>query len=135
MSEIHRFPGHACRFFLQGRCLYEEDLNPGYDRSLQCRVLLDLERCYDHFLTQAEAFGLGEEAAGGLWERRFERFMAASGLCPDFVPGAGPDPDRDFPPCALRRELLCLKAAPPCQGACSRFRTGRDLHAETATKG
>ena len=123
MSDVRPFPGHACRFFSQGRCLYEEALNPGYDRSLQCRVILTLEQGYDHFLAQAEAFGVEDRKAGDLWERRFARIMAQGDICPDFVPGPSESDDEGFPDCALRQDLICLQAAPLCPGTCPRFRT------------
>lgn len=131
MSEVRPFPGHGCRYFSQGRCLYEEALNPGYDRSLKCRIILEVERGYDHFLVQAEAFGVEDRQAGELWEQRFGRILAQGDICPDFVPGfdneaGGVDEaggaDEGFPDCALRQDLVCLKAMPRCPGTCARFR-------------
>ncbi len=127
MREVRPFPGHGCRYFDQGRCLYEEALNPGWDRSLACRVLAALEEGYDHFLAQAEGFGIGEGEAGALLQRRMERILARGDLCPDFAPagagaGAGDEEDAGLPDCALRRGLVCLRALPACPGTCSRFK-------------
>jgi hypothetical protein len=104
MREVRPFPGHGCRYFDQGRCLYEEALNPGWDRTLACRVLAALEEGYDHFLAQAEGFGLGDGQAGALLQRRMERILARGDLCPDFAPAgeAQGEGGPDFPDCALR---------------------------------
>ena len=123
MREVRPFPGHGCRFFDQGRCLYEEALNPGYDRSLGCRLLAALEEGYDHFLAQAEGFGIGDAEAGTLMERRFRRILARGDICPEHAPfpeSSGEDED-GFPDCALRRGLVCLLLLPACPGTCSRF--------------
>jgi len=117
---ISTLPGTACRFHVQGRCLYEERLNPGYNRQWRCRVLLRWERAYDTFLTQADNFVMEPETAVGIWENRLRRIMNQGHDCPDFQPG-GTDGAIG---CRHVHGGLCLAALPPCPGQCPRFEPG-----------
>lgn len=121
-ASIRRLPGHQCRYFARGRCLYEERLNPGYDRSLRCRVLLEWEASYDDFLLRAEAFRLGAATAAGLWENKIERLVEDIARCENFAPGG-----TEATGCANALDELCVCALPPCPGRCRRFvRDGED---------
>lgn len=115
-APIRRLPGNECRHFAGGRCLFEERRNPGYNRSWQCRVLLQWEACYDDFLLRAEAFRLEAASAAGLWERRVERLVAQAPDCADFRRGGGAATG-----CANAVGELCLLRLPECQGRCAHF--------------
>ena len=114
---LDNLPAAACAYFLQGRCLYPERLNPGLNQAWRCVVWREWEAEFDDFLNRAEAFSLEDEAAGKLWARRQARLLAATRTCPDFVPG-GADPVG----CAFGRDLLCLGKLPACAGRCSSYR-------------
>lgn len=115
---LNHLPAAACAFFLQGRCLYEERLNPGLHQAWRCVVWREWEDDFDDFLGRAEAFALEDEAAGRLWARRQARLLAAARACPDFVPG-GTDPVG----CVRGRDTLCLDRLPACAGRCVNYRT------------
>ncbi len=114
--KITSLPGTSCRFHVLGRCLYEERLNPGYNRQWRCRVLLRWEHAYDTFLAQADNFVMEPETAAGIWEERLRKLMREGHDCPDFLPG-GEDPTG----CRHIFGGLCLEALPPCPGQCRRF--------------
>lgn len=115
-AHIRRLPGNECRHFASGRCLFEEQRNPGYHRNWRCRVLVQWEASYDDFLLRAEAFRLEEAAVAGLWERRVERLVAAAPDCPDFRRGGGTATG-----CAHGVAELCLLRLPQCPGRCGHF--------------
>lgn len=116
---VRHLPAAACAFFGQGRCLYEERLNPGLHTAWRCTVWGEWETDWDAFLRRAEAFSLAEDAAGRLWARRQAQLVAAARTCPDFVPG-GEGPVG----CARGRDLLCLGRLPACAGRCVNYRLG-----------
>ena len=70
-----------CQFHMEGRCLYEERLNPGYHSGFRCRVLEEWEQAYDEFLGRVEAFGLDASALGPLWTRQFARLVRRQPNC------------------------------------------------------
>jgi hypothetical protein len=115
-ARIRRLPGNECRHFASGRCLFEEQRNPGYHRDWRCRVLAQWEESYDEFLLRAEAFRLEDAAAAGLWERRMERLVAARPDCPDFRQGGA-----GATGCVHALADLCLLRLPGCAGRCRRF--------------
>lgn len=117
MSKVLRLPAVTCAHFLAGRCFYEEHLNPGYDQRLQCGVLLKLQAMYDSFLDQADAFGLGESQAHGMWERRFLELCRHDTGCQDYEPGG----NEGFPNCLHGMEGLCVLRFPECAGRCRNF--------------
>jgi hypothetical protein len=114
---VVRFPAVGCRHFIQGRCLYEEHLNPGYHAAWRCIVLARWESVYDEFLDRAENFSLSETELGVLWGRRFERLAEESVPCPDVLPGDG----ESMPECSRLLEDLCLLRLPECPGQCEHF--------------
>lgn len=116
-KRIIRFPGAGCAHFRSGRCLYEEDLNPGLRKSLHCNTLNRLEEAYDDFLRQAEVFALSEEKALRIWEERFSRLVSQQSDCQDYLPGD----NENFLGCVFALGDLCLKAFPLCDGQCPRF--------------
>jgi hypothetical protein len=117
MATISRLPASGCRYFLNGRCLYEEELNPGYNLDFRCVLLRRWERAFDDFLGRAEAFGLAQASAADAWARRFERLLGEDADCPDYRREAG----RDLPDCVHCRGDICVKALPECPGHCLRF--------------
>lgn len=118
MGDFCRLPGLGCVYYARGRCLYEEELNPGYNQALRCKVLLHWEAAYDDFLCRVDAFALDQDAVPDLWRRRFERLVQEQYGCDDFehAPGAGP------PACAFVMDGLCLLRLPRCEGRCRRFK-------------
>ncbi|EPR31603.1 hypothetical protein dsat_0927 [Alkalidesulfovibrio alkalitolerans DSM 16529] len=116
-DKLRQMPGNACRFFRAGRCLYEERLNPGYNGSWRCVVVRSWEREYDEFVQRAEAFGLEDDAAGSIWERRFAEMMRAGVACDRFERGG----EYELLACVHLMGDLCLCALPPCDGVCGRF--------------
>ena len=115
---VVRFPAVGCRSFQQGRCLYEELLNPGLQKSWRCLVLARWEAVYDDFLDRAENFGLTEVELGVLWSKRFERLAEESVPCPDVCAGDG----ESMPECLHLLADICLLRLPECTGQCERFR-------------
>lgn len=120
-ARIRRLPGNDCHHFVHGRCLYEEHLNPGYNRRWRCSVLLSWEDSYDDFLLRAEAFQLEAATAAGLWEGRIERLVEAAPGCGDFVSGGD-----GATGCANAVSELCLAALPVCEGRCRKFTPRED---------
>ncbi|GFK94569.1 hypothetical protein NNJEOMEG_02416 [Fundidesulfovibrio magnetotacticus] len=117
MTRLVRLPAGGCRHFVSGRCLYEEALNPGYQTSYRCTVVLELHGLYDGFLTRAEAFGLSESTAADLWERRFLELCRQDAGCQDRQPG-----DMNaFPGCAHCLGDVCVLRLPSCDGRCRNF--------------
>jgi|MTBAKSStandDraft_1061840.scaffolds.fasta_scaffold00103_97 hypothetical protein len=130
MGLVTRLPGTGCAFFQRGRCLYEERLNPGYHDRFRCVILQGWESAYEDFLRQAEAFGLEESSASGLWQRRFERLAGAEPRCPEFQSSR----DDELPGCVFAQEGLCLLALPLCEGQCPRFVARAPDPAESSAK-
>jgi hypothetical protein len=114
---IHRLPGYGCRHHCQGRCLYEEALNPGYHQDWRCEVLLRWEDVYEDFLNRVEAFGLDEKDLAELWAKRFERLSQDAVGCPDFSPGL----TESVPECFLLAGELCVLRLPQCFGQCQHY--------------
>ena len=122
MAKVTKMPGRMCRFYQNGRCLYEEKLNPGYIREWRCRVLKDLEGEYDKLLLQADNFHLDEQAFRDLWEQRIEEHLKSTVVCRKMVPRD----DEGFPFCAALFEEVCLFEQPECEGVCSRFKPRKE---------
>ncbi|WP_243364336.1 hypothetical protein [Fundidesulfovibrio terrae] len=117
MSQILRLPATGCRHFIQGRCLYEEHLNPGYHGEYRCRVITKLQELYDSFLNQADAFGLDELKATDIWEKRFRELYREDTGCQGHEPG-----DMNvFPGCVHCLEDICVPLLPQCGGCCSNY--------------
>lgn len=112
-----------CRFFLQGVCLWDELHNPGYDRARLCVRLASLSGEWDDFLDRAEAFGLTEEEACRIWERRRHPGLTRPDLCPvPFVSGGGDHAGAPLLDCTHLFNTACLLAMPGCPGVCGRYR-------------
>lgn len=122
-AKIVRLPAAGCRSLFQGRCLYEEQLNPGLSTAWRCQVLRRWEAVYDEFLDRAENFGLAEASVPELWRRRFERLAEESVACPDYSQAPG----GDMPECLHLFADLCLLRLPVCEGKCRNYRLhGKD---------
>lgn len=115
-ARIRRLPGTDCRYHVQGRCLYQERLNPGYNQAWRCRVVQGWEASYDDFLLRAEAFRLEAATAAGLWESQVERMVRRGPRCPDYDPGG-----EGVTGCTHALDELCLLAVPACRGRCRHF--------------
>lgn len=115
---VLRLPAFGCRSYHQGRCLYEEQLNPGLDLELRCSVLDRWEAIYDDFLTRAENFRLGAEELARLWRVRFERLAQEDIDCPDFEPALMDS----MPECRHLFVDICLLRLPECPGHCRHYR-------------
>lgn len=117
-ANIVRLPAFGCRSYHGGRCLYEEQLNPGFDKRLRCQVLARWEGVYDDFLNRAERFGLEEKDLADLWRARFERLAEEAIDCPDFTPALA----ETMPECRHLFADICLLRLPECQGHCKNYR-------------
>lgn len=117
MSNVRQMPGKACRFYRLGRCLYEERLNPGLNLAWRCAVVRRWEEEYDDFVQRAEVFGLEDEAAGTIWEKRFQDILRKEVPCDRFDRGG----DYELLKCVHLMGDLCLCALPECGGVCRRF--------------
>ncbi len=115
-------PGRNCRYYLKGKCAYEEMLNPGYNRDWRCRVIMDLEGEYDRLLRQAEAFRLDELAFAELWEQRIEEHLKSTVVCRRMIPRE----EEGFPFCAALQDEICLFELDDCEGVCERFSSGNE---------
>ncbi|MGE4554076.1 MAG: hypothetical protein AB7D57_13270 [Desulfovibrionaceae bacterium] len=117
MNNVLRLPGIACRHHHRGRCLYEERLNPGYHAGFRCVVLESWEAAFEAFVDRAEAFGLDQSDAAGIWRRRMDGLMAGARDCGDYLAS---DVD-DGPGCVHFLGGLCVLRLPACEGLCPRF--------------
>jgi len=120
-AHIRRLPGKECLYHVRDRCLYEERLNPGYNRRWRCRVLQGWEASYDDFLLRAEAFQLESATVAGLWESRVERLVEQRPDCAEFCRGG-----TEVTGCIHTLDELCLLALPVCAGRCRLFRSCGD---------
>ena len=129
---IRVLPGRNCEFYMYNRCLYEERLNPGWNREWRCQALAAWEEEYDHFLTQAETFQLEAATATRIWERRFAGIVQRGPVCGNFATAngvlgagvAGQSVDSVIG-CVNLHEGLCLQSLPECSGVCSKFQARR----------
>jgi len=117
-ADVLRLPAFGCRSYHGGRCLYEEQLNPGYDQRLRCQVLAKWEAVYEDFLNRAEQFNLTEQDLAGLWRARFERLAGEAIDCPDFTPALA----ETMPECRHLFVDICLLRLPQCRGHCKNYR-------------
>lgn len=117
-ARVNSLPGEGCRHYRRGRCLIEEQRNPGLAAGNRCRILERLGRAFDDFLTRAENLSLSEDQAARLWEARFPAALAREGDCRDYLPGD----TQSFPDCRHADGDLCLLAFPVCSGRCARYR-------------
>lgn len=128
-GKLSPMPGVNCAFFLQGRCLYEERVNPGLRDSWRCRVLVALEQEYDRFLDQAEHFNLDLRTAMNIWERRAEEIVGWKPPCDAYacrgpevqVDGENGRPEDAVLDCVHYWLGLCLPELPACAGVCPLF--------------
>ncbi len=117
MADVKRLPGDGCRHHTCGHCLYEENLNPGYESRWKCRVLLHWEAAFDDFLARAECFGVAQDAVPDLWGRQFERMARKTFDCEQYVYC----PECDIPACIHALDGLCRASLPLCEGRCRHF--------------
>ncbi|MBT8763009.1 hypothetical protein KFV02_03590 [Desulfohalobiaceae bacterium Ax17] len=112
MGKLHFFPGEGCLFFKYGHCVYEEILNPGYNRHWQCQVLVKWEKEYDHLVNQAEYFQLNPSQVEGIWERRMARKIISGWNCPHYISC------EEEESCIYLHGNICILALPKCMGRC-----------------
>lgn len=122
MGTITRLPGTTCRFFISGRCQYEEQLNPGYTQSWRCQVTARWETAFDEFLTRAEEFGVEEDAVPDLWSAQFQRMARDVFHCKRYVFDHG----APAPSCRNHAAGVCIMDLPKCPGRCRHFRPESD---------
>lgn len=113
-----RLPAFGCQSYYMGRCLYEEQLNPGLHTQWRCSVLARWESVYDDFLNRAENFDLPETELARLWRLRFERLAEESIDCPDFESTLS----EAMPECLHLFVDICLLRLPECSGQCKHYR-------------
>ncbi len=118
MARVTKMPGRMCRFYKNGKCLYEEKLNPGYNRQWRCTVLKGLEGEYDKLLRQADNFHLDEHAFSEFWEQRIEEYLKSAVVCRKMVP----HDEEGLPFCAALHKEICLFEQPECGGVCNHFK-------------
>ncbi|WP_051617163.1 hypothetical protein [Desulfonatronovibrio hydrogenovorans] len=114
--KVKKFPAYNCVFFRLGSCVYEEALNPGFDPKVQCSVLAELEKKFDHLLHQADVFRLTSEQVHTIWASRFGEEISWDSLCTSYMPQAELD-DR----CRYLFGNSCLGFLPRCLGICSSY--------------
>jgi len=117
-ANLVRLPAFGCRSYHGGRCLYEEQLNPGFDQRLRCQVLVKWETVYEDFLSRVERFGLRTRDLAELWRARFERLAEEAIDCPDFSPTLA----ETMPECRHLFVDICLLRLPECHGHCKNYR-------------
>ena len=122
MGTITRLPGEECRFFIRGRCLYEERLNPGYTQSWRCQVTARWESDYDDFLSRAEQFGLEEAAVPDLWSMQFQRLARDVFHCRRYIY----DHELPAPSCGNHDSGVCIMDLPKCGGRCRHYQLESD---------
>lgn len=115
-QKLDRLPGTACKYYILGKCLYEEWLNPGLNTGWRCRIVLDWTEDYEKFVDRAELFNLDVETVSRMWEERFTKMMVSKRECPDFCPGG-----EEAAGCAHEYGDLCHVALPSCNGMCRHF--------------
>lgn len=115
---LFRLPALGCRSYFQGRCLYEEQLNPGLNTAWRCSVQARWEVVYDEFLNRAENFALDEAEFARLWQARFERLAQEPIACPDFDLAVV----ETLPECRHLFADICLLQLPVCTGHCVNYR-------------
>ena len=113
-AHILPFPGIACAYYRQGRCLKEEIRNPGLHVTYRCGILQKTSRALDAFLDRAEAFSLSEKEAAHMWQQREGRLLLAP--CP--LRNAPPGPPYE---CSHFQDDLCTLLLPLCAGVCQAF--------------
>ncbi|MCJ2163699.1 MULTISPECIES: hypothetical protein [unclassified Pseudodesulfovibrio] len=117
MGRITRLPGDGCRYCLNGRCLYEEQLNPGYTQSWRCQVTARWESAYDDFLSRADCFGVEESAVPDIWARQFQRMARDVFHCQRYLYDHG----AQAPACLNHLHGVCIVALPKCEGRCRHY--------------
>jgi len=118
MSHVLHMPGESCRFWLTGRCLYEETVNPGLRKEFLCTVLSALEGSFDEFVVRGEILGLSSKEAGRIWEQRMAQALNIDWDCANFT--ALQDDVGDVL-CLYFIEGVCALRLPRCAGRCRRY--------------
>ncbi len=76
--------GNNCCFWLEGRCAYEEMLNPGLHDSWRCTEEQRMMNLYDRFMEQIDGFSVDGPTAVQLWDQRLAKEPALGSLCSSF---------------------------------------------------
>lgn len=113
MSKLSKLPGVGCKYYIQGKCIYEEFLNPGYEDIWRCSILLSIESEYDKLLKQAENFKLDDKIVAGILDCRISSHSSNSQSCQGH--------DSPYPECSALHGDICLLALPECDGVCSHY--------------
>lgn len=76
--------GNNCCFWLEGRCAYEEILNPGLHDSWRCTEEQRMLQLYDRFMEQIDGFSIDAATAVQLWDQRMTKEPSVGELCASF---------------------------------------------------
>lgn len=76
--------GNNCCYWLEGRCAYEEMLNPGLHDSWRCTEEQRMLQLYDRFMEQIDGFSIDAPTAVNLWEQRLGKEPAMGSQCASF---------------------------------------------------
>jgi len=123
VNPLLHMPGDACRFWIAGRCLYEELMNPGLRAEYSCTVLSVLEDRFDEFVVRGEILGLTSEEAGRIWKQRMAQALNIDWDCANFT---ALQDDAGEILCRHFIEGVCVLRLPPCAGRCRRFELSHD---------
>ncbi|TVM33384.1 hypothetical protein DQK91_12015 [Oceanidesulfovibrio marinus] len=107
----------------------EERLNPGLNQDFRCTVLKRWEHAFDALIDRVDVFGLDDEQASHIWERRLEMMIRRGAQCHDFEILPVEDMDAEEAPaiaCAHVLGDLCLLTLPRCEGVCEYYISRRD---------
>ncbi|TVM15967.1 hypothetical protein DPQ33_13440 [Oceanidesulfovibrio indonesiensis] len=106
----------------------EERINPGLNQEFRCSVLKRWENAFDALIDRVDAFGLDDEQASHIWERRLETMIRRGTQCRNFELIAG-DAESDEAPaiaCTHVHGDLCMLALPRCSGVCAYYISRRE---------
>ncbi|MFP4167985.1 MAG: hypothetical protein ACLFSY_03940 [Desulfonatronovibrionaceae bacterium] len=127
VDKVSALPGRGCEYYLFGRCIYEELLNPGYHTEWRCGVISGLVRSFDFFLEQVEIFSLSRSRADAIWKQRISA-RCPVWKCPDF----SPDPENRGE-CLFLFRTQCILKIPACTGRCRLYTPARAADGKART--
>ncbi|MFW5734203.1 MAG: hypothetical protein ACOCWR_03995 [Oceanidesulfovibrio sp.] len=106
----------------------EERINPGLNQEYRCTVLKRWENAFDALIDRVDAFGLDDEQASHIWERRLEAMIRRGAQCREFELLSGDVDAEEMPAIACRHVFgeLCMLRLPRCGGICPCYISRRD---------
>ncbi|MCG8532526.1 MAG: hypothetical protein MI749_17945 [Desulfovibrionales bacterium] len=123
-GQVSKLPGIHCAYYIQGRCFYEEHINPGDHEEWQCTEIRRILHEYDDFVERADRFSLDDEEAGKLWEVHEESLPLVGTLCPSYCPNPCKQCGKEgqITDCEHEQALICILQLPVCTGVCRRYK-------------